>query len=133
MPIGHLLEAIKASQAHTIHLVHGNGNWLAQLLLKEGKQGFAIKLPVKRLPELSGRGMKRLQRLFEDLDLVTQPSMKVRLIKDYLEQTPRKTWLGSFTFSKRRLSTRANPALLKSLVKDMTFWPADWIEKSQNR
>ena len=33
-----LLEAIKASQAHTIHLVHGNGNWLAQLLLKEGKQ-----------------------------------------------------------------------------------------------
>ena len=75
--------------------------------------------------------MKRLQRLFEDLDLVTQPSMKVRLIKDYLEQTPKEdlAWVLYF-FQKRRLSTRANPSLLKSLVKDMTCWPADWIEKS---
>ena len=78
--------------------------------------------------------MKRLQRLFEDLDLVTQPSMKVRLIKDYLEQTPKEdlAWVLYF-FQKRRLSTRANPALLKSLVKDMTCWPADWIEKSHEQ
>ena len=66
--------------------------------------------------------MKRLQRLFEDLDLVTQPSMKVRLIKDYLKQTPKEdlAWVLYF-FQKRRLSTRANPGLLKSLVKDMTI------------
>ena len=44
--------------------------------------------------------MKRLQRLFEDLDLVTQPSMKVRLIKDYLEQTPKEDLAWVLYFSK---------------------------------